>query len=275
MAKIKAADVAKLRKTSGAGMMDCKKALTEADGVFELAIDILRKKGQKLASKRAGREATEGTIVAKTSADNKCSIMVVLNCETDFVAKNEKFVEFATKIVDLALDKKPNNLDELKSLQLEGITIEEQVTNQIGVIGEKIDLSFFSKVEDNTTIAYIHPGNKLASMVTFNKEINKNIAKDVAMQIAAMNPVSIDKNDIPKEVVDKELEIGRDQAIQEGKPEELAKKIAFGRLNKFYKENTLLNQMFIKDNKKTIKEYLKENDKDLTITNFKYFSLTV
>ncbi len=274
MAKIKAADVAKLRKMTGAGMMDCKKALSETNGNFEEAITFLRKKGQKLAEKRADREASEGAVIAKTSEDKKTGGILVLNCETDFVAKNDDFVKLADEILELAITEKVNSLEELKALKFKNTTVAEELVNQVGIIGEKINLSFFCLLEDKEVVAYTHNGNKLASIVSFNKEnVDKEVGKNVAMQIAAMKPVALDKNGVSKEIADKELEIGKALAIKERKPEKLAERISFGRLNKFFKEKTLLNQAFVKNNKINIKEYLKGNSKDLTATNFKYYSL--
>jgi elongation factor Ts len=276
MADIKAADVAKLRKMTGAGLMDCKKALAESNGDFDAAIDILRKKGQKLASKRADREASEGAVLAKTDANGTYGAIIALNCETDFVAKNEDFVKFADAILTVAIENKPANLDELKEMQVNGQKIADEITNQIGVIGEKLELSYFDSVSGEYVASYIHPGNKLASIAAFNKAgFDEQVGKDVVMQIAAMNPLSIDQDDMPEDLIAKEIEIGKEQAIQEGKPADLAEKIAKGRLNKFFKENTLLNQAFVKDNKKSIKQYLSETDKDLTVTAFKRFSLNV
>jgi elongation factor Ts len=274
MAEIHSADVVKLRKSTGAGMMDCKKALLEADGNFEKAIEIIRKKGQLVASKRADREANEGVVLAKVSSDKKTGVIIVLNSETDFVAKNQSFISFAESILDLALAKLPSNLEELKKLSLGERTVTDAVTQQVGVIGEKIDLSFYEKLTAVQVIPYIHPGNKLASLVGLNKaQSNLQIGKDVAMQVAAMDPVAVDKNQIPQHIIDKEIEIGKDQARREGKPEEIVEKIAMGKLNKFYKEKTLLNQEFIKDNKKTIFQYLQDNDKELTVTGFVRYGL--
>ncbi len=274
MAKISAKDVAKLRKMTGAGMMDCKRALGEANGDFEEAIDVLRKKGQKVAGKRAERDASEGAVLAKTNSDSTKAIIVALNCETDFVAKNKDFIKFTQKILDIAVEKNPSNLDELKELEINGTKISEEITNQIGIIGEKLELSYFDKIEAEYTTVYIHPGNKLVSIAGFNKNIFDNqVAKDVVMQIAAMAPVAIDKNDVPQNVIDKEIEIGREQAIQEGKPEKLAEMISKGKLNKFFKDNTLLNQQFIKNNKQTVKDYLKTIDKNLSVTSFKRYLL--
>jgi len=276
MAGIKAADVAKLRKTTGAGMMDCKNALTETKGNFEEAIDLLRKKGQKVASKRADREASEGAVVADISTDSKFSAVIALNCETDFVAKNDDFVKFAKEILKVAIDNKPANLDELKNLELNGKKIVDEITNQIGVIGEKVDLSYYDSISAETVISYIHPGNKLSTIVGFNLSgVDNQVAKDVAMQVAAMNPIAVNQQGISQEIIDKEIEIGKEQAIQEGKPADLAEKISKGRLNKFFKENTLLNQQFVKDNKITIQDYLKQQNKDLTVTEFKRYSLNV
>ncbi len=275
MAEIKASDVSKLRKQTGAGMMDCKKALQESGGDFDAAIEYIRKKGQAVASKRAEREATEGAVLAKVTESNKEGYIIALNCETDFVAKNEQFVEFAYKVLDLALADDPDSLEDLKQLKLDGKTVEENITDQIGIIGEKIELSHFDKIKAEDVIAYIHPGNKLASLVGFNQaSIDLQVKKDVAMQVAAMSPVSIDKDDIPEHLIEQEKEIGREQARQEGKPEDLVEKIAMGKLNKFYKESTLLNQEFIKESKKTVRQYLQEYDKSLTVSSFKRYSLT-
>ena len=274
MADIKAADVAKLRKMTGAGMLDCKNALKETNGDFEQAIDILRKRGQKIANKRADRDATEGAVIAITNDQNTKGALIVLNCETDFVAKNDDFVKFAYSIAQVALDNMPADLDALKELTINGKKIGEEITTQSGVIGEKIDLSFYSKEESEYVIPYIHPGNKLATMVALNQgDVELQIAKDVAMQVAAMSPVSVDKDNVPEEVIAKELQIGREIAIQEGKPEAIIEKIAQGKLNKFFKENTLLNQMFIKDNKVSVGDYLKQANKELTVTSFTRFAL--
>lgn len=274
MTKITAAEVSKLRKSTGAGMMDCKKALQEADGDFDKAIEIIRKKGQAIANKRAEREATEGVVLAKINEDAKNSAMIVLNCETDFVAKNEKFIEFANSILDVALNEYPADLKELKALKLGNNTVQENIMQQIGVIGEKLELAYYSKISALSVISYIHPGNKLATIVGFNTEsVDNQVAKDVAMQIAAMNPVALDKDDVPEDTVKKELEIGREQAKREGKPENILDKIAQGKLNKFFKESTLLNQAFIKDNKKTIRQYLQDQDKNLSVSEFRRYNL--
>lgn len=276
MAEIKASDVAKLRKMTGAGMMDCKNALSETKGNFDEAIDILRKKGQKIASKRADRQATEGAVIAMSSVDNTKGVLITLNCETDFVAKNDDFVKFANDIAKVALEEMPADLEALKNLEVHGMRIEDEVINQTGVIGEKIELSYFAKLETPYVVNYIHPGNKLATLVGFNKKVeDPQVAKDVAMQVAAMNPVSVDKANVPQEIIDKELEIGREIAIQEGKPAQLVDKIAEGKLNKFFKENTLLSQQFIKNSKINVAEYLKQADNDLTASAFYRITLNV
>ncbi|MGC9355849.1 MAG: translation elongation factor Ts [Mariniphaga sp.] len=268
------ADVVKLRKVTGAGMMDCKNALADADGNFDRALEIIREKGKLVASKRADREATEGAVLAKTTEDKKFGALVVLNCETDFVAKNENFVAFADSILNLALTQKPENLDALKGLDLDGRTVEAQVTEQTGVIGEKLDLSYYGKIEAETVVSYIHPGNKLATLVGFSKTgVEQQVAKDIAMQVAAMSPVSVDTDSIPQEVINKELEIAKEKFRQEGKPEAMLDKIAQGALQKWYKEVTLLNQAFIKDGKMTVKDYLAQYDKDLKVTGFERFAL--
>ena len=273
---ITAADVNKLRQITGAGMMDCKKALTEANGDFDIAIDLLRKKGQKVAANRSDRDAAEGVVIAKATADGKRGVMIVLNCETDFVAKNAEFGSVANNILDTAISKNPSSLDDLKALNYTGtdLTISDKIMEEIGKIGEKIELSHYSVVSAEQVFCYNHPGNKLASVVGFNKNAGEDIAKDVAMQVAAMAPVSVDEKSVPEEVKQKEIEIGKEQAINEGKPAEMAEKIAMGRLNKFFKESTLLNQEFIKDSKMTVAQYLKTADKDLTVTQFNRFALS-
>ncbi|MBN1819585.1 MAG: elongation factor Ts [Prolixibacteraceae bacterium] len=269
------ADVVKLRKVTGAGMMDCKNALTDADGDFDRAVQIIREKGKLVASKRSDREASEGVALARVSEDKSLGAILVLNCETDFVAKNDSFVAFAEKILDLAIANKVNTLDEVKELNLDGRSVGEQVVEQTGVIGEKLDLSYFKKVESPTVASYIHPGNKLATVVGFNQDkVDVQVAKDVAMQIAAMNPVSVDKDSVPANVIEKELEIAKEKYRQEGKPEAMLDKIAQGALAKFFKESTLLNQIYVKDGKISIKEFLAQNDKNLTVTGFDRYSLS-
>lgn len=274
MATIAAADVAKLRRVTLAGMMDCKKALEEADGNFDKAIEIIRKKGQAVANKRADRDATEGVVLSKVTPDGKLGAMIVLNSETDFVAKNSDFTGLANRILDTALSNKPGNLEELKKLTLDGVTVGEKVIEYVGIIGEKLELSFFDKIEAPHVQAYIHPGNRLATLVGFTKAgLDVQVYKDIAMQVAAMNPVAIDNSDVPASVIAQEIEIGKEQARRDGKPEDMLEKIAQGKLGKFFKESTLLGQDFVKDNKQTVRQYLKSADKDLTVTAFKRFTL--
>jgi elongation factor Ts len=276
MATISSADVAKLRKVTLAGMMDCKKALEESNGDFDKAIEIIRKKGQAVANKRADREATEGVVLSKVTANGKMGAMIVLNSETDFVAKNAEFISLANKILNLALAKNPANLDELKALPLENTKVEGKVIEFVGIIGEKLSLSYYEKVEAAHVQAYIHPGNRLATLVGFSKAgLNVQVYKDVAMQVAAMNPVAIDKEDVPEKIIVQELEIGKEQARRDGKPENMLEKIAQGKLGKFYKESTLLNQEYIKDNKISIRQYLQSADKELTVTAFKRYTLNL
>ncbi len=274
---ISASDVNKLRQSTGAGMMDCKKALTEAEGDFEKAIDLLRKKGQKVAASRSDRDANEGVIIAKTNANHTSGAIVMVNCETDFVAKNEDFTGFVNNIAQLAIDKKPASIEELKSISYDGtkVTVGDKITEYVGKIGEKIDLTRYELVEAPSVTAYIHPGNRLATVVGFNKpNVTAEILKDVAMQIAAMAPVAVDKGDVDPKLLEREIEIAKDQIRQEGKPEDMVEKIAQGKIAKFYKESTLLNQEFIKDSKKSVAQYLKEADNGLTVTGFKRFSLS-
>ncbi|WP_430815608.1 translation elongation factor Ts [Carboxylicivirga sp. RSCT41] len=272
---ITAADVSKLRKSTGAGMMDCKKALTEAEGDFDKAVDIIRKKGQAIANKRADREATEGVVLAKVTADKKRGALIVLNCETDFVAKNESYVDFAMSILDLAVAENPADLEALKALELNGRPVSEVVAEQSGVIGEKLDLAAYEALSAESVIAYIHAGNKLATLVGFNQEgIDEQVAKDVAMQTAAMAPVAVDADSVPEDIKAKELEIGKEKAREEGKPEAMLEKIAMGRLNKFFKESTLMEQAFVKDNKMTIKQYLDGASKGLKAVDFKRYTLS-
>jgi elongation factor Ts len=274
---ITASDVNKLRQQTGAGMMDCKNALVEANGDFEAAIDILRKKGQKIAAKRGDNEAKEGVVLAQSSSDGKSGVILTLNCETDFVAKNEGYVTLVQSLVDLALAKKPNSVEDLMSLSYDDrLSVSEKITEQIGVIGEKLDLSNYAVVNAEKVVAYNHPGNQLATLVGFsadNAEMNE-VGRQVAMQVAAMNPIAIDKSGVDENTISRELEIGKELAIQEGKPAEMAEKIAQGRLNKFFKENTLLSQQFIRDEKLTVEQFLDNTSKGLTVTNFKRFSLS-
>jgi elongation factor Ts len=272
--EISAADVMKLRKVTGAGMMDCKNALAEAEGDFNRAIDIIREKGKLVASKRADRTATEGVVLAKVNASRKTGALVVLNCETDFVAKNENFIAFAERILDAAMANNSANLDVVKALVMDGRTVADHVVEQTGVIGEKLDLPFFAKIDAETVVAYIHPGNKLSTIVGFNlPDVDVQVTKDVAMQVAAMNPVSVSKEDVPAEVVAKELEIAKEKFRLEGKPEAMLDKIAQGALEKFFKDSTLLNQAFIKESKQTVKEFLVSQNKALTVTGFFRYNL--
>lgn len=274
MVQISAADVSKLRRITGAGMMDCKVALQEANGDYDKAIEIIRKKGQTVANKRADREASEGVVLAKVDNSGKLGAMIVLNCETDFVAKNQAFVQLAQDILDKALEAKPADLEALKQVSLNGRVINDLIVDQIGVIGEKLDLAYFDKIEAAKVSSYIHPGNKLATLVGFNEDTTEQVAKDIAMQVAAMNPIAVDKKDVSADVVEKELEIGRELARKEGKPENMVDKIAEGKLNKFYKESTLLNQEFTKDSKKTVIQYLQDSSKSLTVTSFLRYTLS-
>jgi len=273
--KITASQVNELRKKTGSGMMDCKRALVETEGDMDAAIDVLRKKGQKVAAKRQDRETSEGLVLAKTTADSKKGILVVLGCETDFVAKNDEYSQLVNSFLTIAMDNNPANLEELKAMKYnDSITVEEKITEQIGVIGEKLVLGY-EVVEAEYVYAYNHPGNQIATIVGLNKTGDfKEIALNVALQITSMAPLALSKEDISEEVIAKEIEIGKDLAIQEGKPAEMAEKIAMGRLNKFFKENTLLNQMMFMDNKKSVTQYLQGADKDLTVSGFKRISLS-
>jgi elongation factor Ts len=270
---ITAADVNKLRTQTGAGMMDCKKALTEAEGDFEKAVDILRKKGQKVAANRGDREAKEGYVIAKLSADATFGAIISLNCETDFVAINADFTAFANKISDMAMANKPADIDALKALTIDGRTIAENITDYVGKIGEKIELGKYEFVAAECVTVYNHPGNRVATIVGFNKKADEQVMRDVAMQAAAMAPVALDKDQVDASILEREIEIGKEQARAEGKPEEMLEKIAMGKLNKFYKESTLLNQDFIKDNKKTVAQYMNDSEKGLTATGFKRVAL--
>lgn len=277
MANITAADVNKLRQMTGSGMMDCKKALVEAEGDFDKAIEILRKKGQKVAAKRGDNEAKEGLVVAKTNAEGNEGVILALNCETDFVAKNEEFRTFVDAIVDKALAGKFTSIDALLASSFEGnLTIADRITEQVGKTGEKMEVSNMKFIAAPAVVAYNHPGNQVASLVglTTNASGVAEAGRDVAMQIAAMNPISVSESDVPTDVKEKELEIGRELARKEGKPEAMIDKIAEGKLKKFYQENTLLNQAFIKENKKTVAQYLQSVDKDLTVSEFSRIALS-
>ncbi|NQD70487.1 elongation factor Ts [Sphingobacterium shayense] len=273
--QISASDVNKLRQQTGAGMMDCKKALVEANGDFEAAVDYLRKKGAKVAASRQDRDSNEGVIIAKAAADGKSGIVVEVNCETDFVAKNSDFVAFAEKIAEVALNEKPASLDALKALTLDGKVIADTLIEQTGVIGEKIDISKFEVVSGEKVIAYIHGNYRLGVLVGLSADVDgaDDAGKDVAMQIAAMNPIAIDKDGIDQNTIDREIAIAKEQIIAEGKPAEMAEKIAQGKLNKFFKDTTLLNQEFVKDSSKSIAQFLDSVSKGLTVKTFKRIQL--
>ncbi len=276
MSNISAADVAKLRRMTGAGMMDCKKALEEAAGDFEKAQELIRKRGQAIANKRADREASEGVVLAKTTADGKTGMMIALNCETDFVAKNADFIALGNNILDAALKSGPADLEGLKNVVVDGKKAAELVLEKSGITGEKFELTFFGAINAPAVQAYIHAGNKLSTLVGFSKAgIDVQVYRDVAMQVAAMNPVSVDKEDVPEKILAQELEIAKEQARREGKPADMLDKIAQGKLNKFFKEGTLMNQEFIKDNKLSIRQYLESKDKGLKATGFVRYSLNV
>lgn len=275
MSNISATDVKNLREMTGAGMMDCKAALTEANGDVEKAIEILRLKGQKLSVKRADREAKEGVVLALVSEDGKKGVVIRLSSETDFVSKNEDFVNLAKEFAQIALDKFPADLAQLLALPYHNITIAEKVSEQVGVIGEKIELADYQKIEAPLVVSYIHMGNKAGVIVGLNKAgaSFKEAGRDVAMQVAAMKPVALDKDGVDASIVEKEIEIGKELARQEGKPEEMLEKIALGKLNRFFKDNTLLAQAFVKDNSLSVEAYLKSIDKDLTVTGFRHIKL--
>jgi elongation factor Ts len=274
---ITAADVNKLRQQTGAGMMDCKNALVESNGDFEAAIDILRKKGQKIAAKRGENDAREGLIISQASAEGNYGVILTLNCETDFVAKNDGYQALVQSLVDLALSHKPSTIDELKALKYDDrLTVDEKITEQIGVIGEKLDLSNYGTIEAARVVAYNHPGNQLATLVGLNSgsATAEDAGKQVAMQVAAMNPIALNKDGVDARTIEREIEVGKDLAIQEGKPADMAEKIAMGRLNKFFQENTLLSQAFVRDNKMTVEQFLASAENGLTVTEFKRFSLS-
>jgi elongation factor Ts len=275
---ITAADVNKLRKQTGAGMMDCKKALVETDGDFDAAVDVLRKKGQKVAAKRGENEAKEGVIFAQTTEDGKSGVVVKLNCETDFVAKNDDFRNFVQSIVDVAIASLPESADALLALPYdEKLSVGEKITEQIGVVGEKLEVSGLATVKADKVVAYNHPGNQLASLVGLNMEGGDELAeagRQVAMQVAAMNPIALNKDQVDADTIARELEVGKDLAIQEGKPAEMAEKIAQGRLNKFFKENTLMSQSFVRDNKLTVEQFLNSTQNGLTVIEYQRLSLS-
>ena len=268
------ADISHLRKMSGAGMMDCKKALEEAGNDFDKAMEIIRKKGQAVAAKRSDREASEGCVLAAENAG--FAAIVALKCETDFVAKNEQFVALTQDILNVAMSVKPETVEALLASPLaDGRAIQEHITDRVGVTGEKMELGFYQFVNGASSVSYIHPGNKLATIVAFNEAVDHTVARDVAMQVAAMNPVAVRAEEVPQNVIDTEMEIARDKARQSGKPENLLDRIAQGALQKYYKENTLLQQEFIKDSKISIEEYLRQQSKTLTILAFSRVILNV
>lgn len=273
---ITAADVNKLRQQTGAGMMDCKNALVETNGDFEAAVDVLRKKGQKVAAKRGDNETKEGLVFAKATADGKSGIVMALSCETDFVAKNADFREFVESLVNIAIDKMPNSVEEFLALPYDDkLSVNDKITEQIGVIGEKLVVSGFEKIAADRVVEYNHPGNQLATLVGLNKDSESSLdaGKQVAMQVAAMNPLALNKDGVDEKTIERELEVGKELAIQEGKPADMAAKIAEGRLNKFFKENTLLSQPFVRDNKLTVEQFLSSTESGLTVVDFKRIAL--
>ncbi len=272
---ITAAEVNKLRQQTGAGMMDCKKALEESNGDFEAAVDFLRKKGAKVAANRQDRDAKEGVVLAKSSTDNKSAVVISVNCETDFVAKNADFIQFAENVAKIALDNKSDSIEALKLLSYDGnISVADKFMEQVGKIGEKIDIGYLSMINAEQVVGYIHPGNRLAVAIGFNKQVSNEVAKNIAMQAAAMAPVAIDKDDVESSIIERELEIARETTRAEGKPEDMVEKIAQGKINKFYKESTLLNQEYFIDNKMNVRQFLQSVEKDLTVAAFKRYSLS-
>ncbi|MFC0515503.1 translation elongation factor Ts [Mucilaginibacter angelicae] len=273
--QISAADVNKLRQQTGAGMMDCKKALTETNGDFEAAIDFLRKKGAKVAASRQDRESNEGVVIARTSEDFKTGVIIELNCETDFVAKNAEFIAFANEIADKAVEAKPASIEELYALEIDGAKIGDAIIEKTGKIGEKIGVSKYEVVNGEKVVAYIHGNFRLGVLVALSAPAAgaDEAGKDVAMQIAAMNPIAVDKDGVDASLIERELEIAKDQIRAEGKPEAMVEKIAAGKLNKFYKDSTLLNQEFVKDSSKSVAQFLDSVEKGLTVTAFKRVAL--
>ena len=273
---ISAKEVNELRQKTGSGMMDCKKALVQAEGDFNKAIDILRKKGQKVSEARSNRETSEGIVIYKlNSSEDKASILS-FTCETDFVAKNEEFKDLASKILDLAFDNSLNSVGDILKKDLYSNTVEQHIVNLIGKIGEKIEITEYKTLEGGKIVPYIHAGNKLGVLVSLSNVSSVDyisVGKDVAMQIAAMNPIAINSDQVDQSVVDKEIEIGKDQARKEGKPEQIIEKIAQGKLQKFFKENTLLNQSFVKDNSLTVESYLATFSSELSVDKFLRISI--
>lgn len=269
---VTAKEVNKLRKMTGAGMMDCKKALVEADGDFDKAIEILRKKGEKLSEKRADRETKEGGIFVRTSEDGSEGVLVAFTCETDFVAKNEDFKSLGGEIADAAMSNKPADLEALRDLSLGNQTVQEKATDLLGKIGEKLEVTVYERIAGEQVVSYVHSTGKLGVLVALAGVNGTDVAdagKDIAMQIAAMNPIALNKEGVDPATVEKEIEIGKEQARQEGKPEQMIEKIAQGKLNKFFKENTLLSQAFVKEPKQSVAQYLDGVSKGLTVADFK------
>lgn len=273
---ISAKDVNELRKATGAGFMDCKKALTESNGDIQAAIDYLRKKGQKVSELRAGREANEGVVIAKTTADSKRGVVLYLSCETDFVARNDEFIQFADKLTQIALDSKVDNNEDILKLQMNGSTIKDNLAEKVGAIGENIGIASVQKLEGDFIVPYIHAGNKIGVLVSLNQpgdDSLKELGRDVAMQVAAMDPVALNEDEVSEEVKTREIQIGREQAKAEGKPENMLDRIADGKLKRFFKDNTLVNQPFVKDQSKTVGQVLADFKKDLKVTGFKRVAL--
>ncbi len=270
---ITASEVNKLRQTTGAGMMDCKNALVESKGDFDKALDVLRKKGQKVAANRADRESSEGVVLAKVNDENTSGIIISLNCETDFVAKNEDYIKLANEISDLALNHK--SLDSLLTADFNGMSVNDKLTEQTGIIGEKIELKEFKRIDNNYVGYYIHAGNKIATLVSLSQKIDQSeeLSKNIIMQVAAMNPISLDENHLDQKIIEKEIEIAKEQLRQEGKPESMLDNIAKGKLKRFFKDNTLLNQAYIKDNKISVNSYIKSISSSIEVNSFARVSL--
>lgn len=273
MANITAAEVNKLRKSTGAGMMDCKKALVESEGDFDKAIEVLRKKGQKVAANRADRDSSEGAAIAKVNEAATRGIIISLNCETDFVAKNDSFVQLATELADIALT--TSSKEEFLAADYKGISVQDKLTEQTGVIGEKIEIGAYKSLEAPFVGSYIHAGNKIAVLTGLSKNVAgaEEVAKNVSMQAAAMNPVALDENGVDQSIIEKEIEIAKDQLREEGKPEEMLDNIAKGKIKRFFKDNTLVNQDYIKDNKMSVAAYVKSADSDLKVVGFERVAL--
>ena len=273
MSKISATDVNKLRKATGAGMMDCKKALVEAEGNFDTAVEILRKKGQKVAANRADRDSSEGAVIARVNDDATVGVIVSVNCETDFVAKNESYVTLSNQLADVALAH--DNLDSFLAADFNGMSIADKLTEQTGVIGEKIEIGGFERLKGAFVGSYIHAGNKIATLTSLSARVDgaAEAAKNVAMQAAAMNPIALNEEGVDAATVEKEIEIAKDQLRQEGKPEAMLDNIAKGKLKRFFKDNTLVNQAYIKDGKQSVSDYVKSVDTDLSVTGFKRLAL--